>query len=109
MRRITFSPAFLQCLSAVSSLSFCAPVGHLDSNRAQESTPRARGIANSSIWRMGVGQRDDSAYFEKRISEEQKRAELAADPTVALAHLNMMTEYQHRLRFGRARKEQSLE
>ncbi|MGY2737234.1 hypothetical protein [Sphingomonas sp. UYP23] len=56
-----------------------------------------------------MGQRDDSAYFEKRISEEQKRAELAADPTVALVHLNMMAEYQHRLMFGRARKERSLE
>jgi hypothetical protein len=56
-----------------------------------------------------VGQRDDSAYFEKRLAEEQRRAELASDPTAELAHLKMMAEYQHRLMFGRARKERSLE
>ena len=45
-----------------------------------------------------MGQFDDSAYFEKRIAEERRRAEIATNPTAARVHLNMVAEYESRLR-----------
>ena len=43
-------------------------------------------------------QRDDSVYFEKRIAEERRRAEIASNPSTARVHLNMVAEYESRLR-----------
>ena len=43
-------------------------------------------------------QRDDSAYFEKRIADERQRAEIAANPSAARVHLSMVAEYESRLR-----------
>lgn len=45
-----------------------------------------------------MGQRDDSAYFEKRIADERKRAAIATNPLVSRVHLNMIAEYEQRIR-----------
>ena len=41
---------------------------------------------------------NDSAYFQKRASEERERAATCEDNLVALTHLRMADEYERRAR-----------